>query len=580
MTEDIKYMKTQAYIDKIVENTGLSKKEIQDMVEEKKTELKGLISDEGALFIIAKELGVDVKEENREILEELEINISDVTANMKNLTLVGRIRDIYDIHEFVKKDGTPGIVGSFLLHDETGDIRIVLWNEQVKILQSPEFKSNIIVKVVNGHVKQGLNQILEVHIGRMGKLILNPEDVNYKKYPKITEQFVPIREIHLSLSSISIEGKILQVTPVNEFNKKDGSLGKVASLRVMDETGSIRVTFWNQDTEKLKNLEPNNVISITHLNPRINRLDSNKVDLHATSNTTIKIKSKEIEIQEPFLENIQQIQERENIISFKGVITSIDNLKNVALKSGETVSLLNFTVSDDTDSVRVVIWRQKAEELANTLKMGMGIALKNVLIRFNKFSNRKEITFMNGSEIEQIDLKIKDIKLPVKSSSQSRKEQFSGSYTKIKDISSPDIFEVKAYIAKEFRDRDIIIYEACSKCMRKPENCICEEKGENVKRMIIKTVLDDGTDTINTNFFGEKAEKLLGREAEEISDLVESDDFLTNLSKELMGRDLIVKGKGVFNDYNNINRYELNIIDFKNLDVDKELEKIMEEIET
>ena len=46
-------MKTEAYIKKLIEETGLTKKEIQDLVEEKKQELKGLISEEGALFIIA-----------------------------------------------------------------------------------------------------------------------------------------------------------------------------------------------------------------------------------------------------------------------------------------------------------------------------------------------------------------------------------------------------------------------------------------------------------------------------------------------------------------------------------------------
>ena len=66
-------MKTEAYINKIIEETGLTKKEIQRLVEEKKEELKGLISDEGALFIIAKELGVDVKEENKDLKSEIHL---------------------------------------------------------------------------------------------------------------------------------------------------------------------------------------------------------------------------------------------------------------------------------------------------------------------------------------------------------------------------------------------------------------------------------------------------------------------------------------------------------------------------
>ncbi|MHA1804300.1 MAG: DUF2240 family protein [Promethearchaeota archaeon] len=573
-------MKMQAYINKIIEKTGLSKKEIQERVEEKIKELKGLISDEGALFIIAKELGVDVKEENQEIMDDFEINIADVTPNMKNLTLVGRIKEVHEPRMFSRKDGTEGTLGSFILHDETGDIRIVLWNEHVKIFEDPDFKLNSIVKIINAYVKKGLNQKSEVHVGRLGRIFLNPEDIDYKKYPKITQQFTPINEIHLSLSSISIEGKILQITPIREFTRNDGTPGKVASMYVSDDTGSIRVTFWNEDTMKISDLKPGNVISLTALNPRINRLDPNTIDLHATGRTTIQVKEKAIEIKKNYVENIKKIQEIKSIISVKGVITSIDNLKTITLKSGEEVNLLNFILSDDTDSVRVVMWREQAERFSERLTMGMGVALKNVLIRFNSFSNKKELTFLDGSELETIDVQFEDLKVgsPVRAGA-LKTGFFSGQYTPLKDINSTDIFEVKGYIAKELRDNDIIIYEACSNCLKKIDNCTCPQKGTPTKRMIVKIFIDDGTDTIKTIFFGDQAEALIGLGADEIQEVLETEEFLTNLSKELMGRDLIIKGRGVFNEFNNLNRYELNVIEFKNLDVEEELAKLIEEIE-
>ena len=77
-------MKTEVYINKIIEETGLYRNDIKNLIDEKKSDLKGLISEEGALFIIAKELGVDVKDENRELLKDIEINVFDITKNMKN----------------------------------------------------------------------------------------------------------------------------------------------------------------------------------------------------------------------------------------------------------------------------------------------------------------------------------------------------------------------------------------------------------------------------------------------------------------------------------------------------------------
>ena len=83
--------KSEAYINKIIEGTGLSRKDLQEMVEKKKEELKGLISEDGALFIIANELGVDVKDENRKLLEDIDLNVSDIKPDMKNITIFGRM---------------------------------------------------------------------------------------------------------------------------------------------------------------------------------------------------------------------------------------------------------------------------------------------------------------------------------------------------------------------------------------------------------------------------------------------------------------------------------------------------------
>ncbi len=55
-------MKTESYFNKIIAESGLPRNEIDMMLEEKKKELKGLISEEGALFVIGKELGIDFRE--------------------------------------------------------------------------------------------------------------------------------------------------------------------------------------------------------------------------------------------------------------------------------------------------------------------------------------------------------------------------------------------------------------------------------------------------------------------------------------------------------------------------------------
>ncbi|GAH16974.1 unnamed protein product, partial [marine sediment metagenome] len=79
-----------------------------------------------------------------------------------NIFVGGGIKDYKDLIKYKKSnfagvliatalyDGGVGYVGSFLLHDKTGDIRIVLWDDQVNIFNDNNFEINGLVKIING----------------------------------------------------------------------------------------------------------------------------------------------------------------------------------------------------------------------------------------------------------------------------------------------------------------------------------------------------------------------------------------------------------------------------------------------
>ncbi len=53
-------MLSEIYINKIIVETGLNRQEIKSMVQEKIVESKGLISEGGALYVVARELAVKI----------------------------------------------------------------------------------------------------------------------------------------------------------------------------------------------------------------------------------------------------------------------------------------------------------------------------------------------------------------------------------------------------------------------------------------------------------------------------------------------------------------------------------------
>ncbi|GAG00150.1 unnamed protein product, partial [marine sediment metagenome] len=266
-------------------------------------------------------------------------------------------------------------------------------------------------------------------------------------------------------------------------------LGKVSTLSLLDTTGSIRITFWNDDTERLEVLKVNDVISISNLNPRLSSLDSRTIDMFASKYSVIKKIQKKIQIEVGLIENINKLQENKGFVSFQGKVTSLDDLKEIISKSGEQLSLLGFIVSDNTDWIRVTLWREMAKEFSNKLSIGQGLLLKNVSLRYSNFSKRNEISTINDSTLELIDLEIENLKT-MDLSKRSQDTFFSGNYVKIDSIENPGVVEIKGYIARDLNN--ITIYEACPKCMKKLENCGCEIREKTEFRMIANLTIDDG----------------------------------------------------------------------------------------
>jgi replication factor A1 len=551
-------MTTEAYINKIMDETGLTPKEIQELVNEKKAELKGLISDEGALLIIAKELMVEIKTQEKEYLNEIDLKIKDVSVGMKNLTLTGRINEIYKIFSFSRSDGTEGQVGSFLLNDGSGAIRVVLWDDDTKILKHDNFMKNEIVKIYNAYAKKGRDGFVEVHIGKFGKINLSPEDIDYNIIPKITESYINIEKVGANLRSASIKGKVIRITPISEFKKNDGTEGKVRSMTLMDSTGTMRVVFWNEYVDKIEGIKVGENVAITQLTPRVNNLNSGKYELVANHNSTLS-------------------KNKEYVVSFKGVITSVDDLRDVTLKSNDKVPVLGFQVSDETDSIRITAWRDNAIKLSKSLQINQSVLLKDIKIRNNERFNRKEGTFLGISEISNIDDEIVVIR--------PNNNKFIGSsftesqkISKIESIDNSGIFEIKGNIVKEvdLDKNELFIYDACPICSKKIINCNCDVKKEPEKRVILKVVLDDGTASIRATFFGDKAEKLLGMNASELSETLD----IGMIIKRIAGKKLKVRGKAILNDYYDTNTYDFNVFDFEEIDSNQEVNRLLQEIQS
>ena len=211
----------ETIISKLKDN-GLSLFEIEEKIKNKMEQLSGLISKEGAAHIIANELGIKVFEDVGEI------KIKDARNGMRNVNLNGKLIVNFGAREF-KNEKRAGKVGSFLIGDETGALRVVLWDVgQINLMEN--MHDGDIIRVENGYIKEN-NGYKEIHLNNTSKFSLNPEGVeirDVKVNGPIEFKSKEIKELQQS-DRVVIRGTIVQIFEPR-FYEICGECGKRAKI--------------------------------------------------------------------------------------------------------------------------------------------------------------------------------------------------------------------------------------------------------------------------------------------------------------------------------------------------------------
>jgi replication factor A1 len=150
---------------KIKEKTGISEAEIEQRIKQKLDQLAGLVSKDGAAHIVANELNVNVFEEFTG-----KVKLNKLLPGMRNVEVVGKVRDIYEIREF-STPKSSGKVGSFLIGDETGMSRVTCWHAATEKMAG--IKKDDVVRIRSAYVKEN-NGRAELHMNDKCELEVNP----------------------------------------------------------------------------------------------------------------------------------------------------------------------------------------------------------------------------------------------------------------------------------------------------------------------------------------------------------------------------------------------------------------------
>jgi replication factor A1 len=231
-------------VKEISKAAGLPEEDIKKKVEEKQIELSGLVSPEGAAYIVGKELGVNLIKET----VDRRLKIRNVIPGMRSIDVTGRVIRISKRRDFEKDGRLRGVV-NVMLGDETGVLGLSLWNEEIEVLNNLGINVGEVINVRNGYVKENGRGGAEIRLGRAGKI--TKSGIKMPEISEISDDYGAVKAKNISDISeegyAEVRGSLVQVFGRNPFfevcPKCETRLEKVGNEWVCKEHGKIEPKY-------------------------------------------------------------------------------------------------------------------------------------------------------------------------------------------------------------------------------------------------------------------------------------------------------------------------------------------------
>jgi len=408
-------------VQEITEKTGKKEEEINALIKAKVEKFSGLLTEQGAAYLVQKELGI-----KQEIYEQMQIG--QINEGMKGIEIKGIVEAVFPVKEF-EKNGKKGKLKSLILSDGTGEVRVTLWNDQAdkyEITRGSEIAlTNIIVSKYNDkkQVTMGFNGTLN---------ILNKKEETFEK----------MAELKAGINSVNIAGRIIRKFPCKDFESGERK-GKLCSFQIGDETAVLRATAWNEKANEMEKFSEGEAVEIKNAYTKEGKFG---IEIHLGYTATIHETNKEMPTTAEILKESIQEKKISHLVdgesaAITGKITNVEKgnfVYEVCAKCGkkpqktengvlcetcgETSTKRNAVVSllieDDTARIKATLFGKNALTVLGLEQEALEKELsekstETITTEINEKLNKKEIKLYGYQKINSFsgenEFRVKEI---------------------------------------------------------------------------------------------------------------------------------------------------------------------------
>jgi replication factor A1 len=246
-----------------------------------------------------------------------------------------------------------------------------------------EQKPELTKEVVEEQIKQKKEKIGAGYLTDQGALFLIASDYGVTLSEPLKVE-MGLKDLYAGAKEISLETRVLNLSPAKQFSRKDGSPFYLRTMTVYDANTTASVKLWDEKANLpgVENLKPGDLIKIIKAYVKSDLDGSPTINIGSGSNIETADTESEIPTIDTITKDISELQEGQKDLVISGITDGLISGMEFTNSRGKPGKALRMRLKGkDGNAMRVVLWGKDESSIPNMISQSAKVRLLGVKVR-------------------------------------------------------------------------------------------------------------------------------------------------------------------------------------------------------
>ena len=193
-----------------------------------------------------------------------------------------------------------------------------------------------------------------------------------------------LKDLYAGAKEISLETRVLNLSPAKQFSRKDGSPFYLRTMTVYDENSTASVKLWDEKANLpgVENLKPGDLIKIIKAYVKSDLDGSPTINIGSGSNIETADTKSEIPTIDTITKDISELKEGQKDLVISGIIDGAISGMEFTNSRGQPGKALRMRLKGkDGNGMRVVLWGKDESLIPNMISQSAKVRLLGVRVK-------------------------------------------------------------------------------------------------------------------------------------------------------------------------------------------------------